>query len=239
MKKILSLLLVGIMVVSMVPTAFATTNYTNGTQVTYDATADNDGDGNPDSAEAWTVTVPALLAPGASGNVVAQGTWASNRKLTVTADDDVTLTNSINAADQKVLDVTFPGIELAGSNTAAVSDTKDVSVAGIDNALFGTWSGKFNYNVEMADAVEMITFTFNGAEYQVKEGTTWEQALPNNSFGGFGPEPYILDGYLVLDQSNFDGEYEPWHIEADGNYVHANDIIIDGQAYVIGDFYGE
>ena len=195
MKKILSLLLVGIMVVSMVPTAFATTDYSNGTQVSYNAEADNDGDGQPDHAEAYTVTVPAQLAPGASGNVVAQGTWASNRKLTVTADDDVTLTNSINAADQKVLDVTFPGIELAGSNTAAVTDTKVVGVADISAALFGTWSGTFNYNVAMSDVAggtetptppvtpdpdtgdgeeaNLITFTIDGTECQAEEGMTW------------------------------------------------------------------
>ena len=244
MKKILSLLLVGIMVVSMVPATLATTNYTNGTDVEYDAANDDtigdiNGDGQPDNTEYYTVTVPALMAPGTSGNVVAQGTWASNRKLTVTADENVLLENSINSADTKTLTVTFPGIELAGSNTAAVTDTKAVSVAGIDNALFGTWSGTFYYDVEMVDNVEMITFTYEGSEYQVEKGTTWKQALPKNSFGGFGPEPYILDGYLVVDKSNFDGEYEPWHIEANGNYVHANDIIIDGQAYVIGDFYGE
>ena len=153
MKKILSLLLVGVMVFSMIPAAYATTDYTNGTQVSYNAEADNDGDGNPDHAEAYTVTVPALLAPGGEGNVVAQGTWASNRKLTVTADPDVTLTNSINSADQKVLTVTFPGIELAGSNTAAVTDTKAVSVADISNALFGTWEGHFEYNVEVVEII--------------------------------------------------------------------------------------
>lgn len=180
MKKILSLLLVGIMVVSMIPTAFATTDVSNGTQVSYNAEADNDGDGQPDHAEAWTVTVPAQLAPGASGNVVAQGTWASNRKLTVTADTSVELTNSINSADKKDLAVTFPGIELAGSNTAAVTDTKAVSVAGIDNALFGTWSGTFYYNVEMTGAViKTLTITEEGEHFvstiQYEEGMTWAE----------------------------------------------------------------
>lgn len=196
MKKILSLLLVGIMVVSMVPTAFATTNYTNGTDVEYDAANDDtigdiNGDGQPDNTEYYTVAVPALMAPGASGNVVAQGTWASNRKLTVTADEDVTLTNSINAADQKVLDVTFPGIELAGSNTAAVTDTKAVSVAGIDNALFGTWSGTFYYDVEMVDVITLqpaegqFVFTINGTPYLAEDGMIW-QAWVHSDFNTVG-----------------------------------------------------
>ncbi len=164
MKKILSITLAAVMLLSLVPTAFAAeNNWQGGTKVEYTATAN----------EQYTVTVPATLAPGAAGDVVASGTWGSNRKLTVTADKDVTLTNSINAADQKVLDVTFPGIELAGSNTAAVTDTKAVSVAGIDNALFGTWSGTFYYDVEMVDNVQLITFTIDGTEYQAEEGMTW------------------------------------------------------------------
>lgn len=151
MKKILSLLLVGVMAFSMIPAAYATTAHTNGTQVSYNA-EDPDGDGNKDNVEAWTVTVPAKLAPGGSGDVVASGTWNSSRKLTVSADANVVLTNSINAADTKTLVVTFPGIALAGSNTAAVTDTKVVSVAEMPaDALFGTWSGVFNYTVVMGD----------------------------------------------------------------------------------------
>ena len=187
MKKILSLLLVGIMVVSMVPTAFATTDYSNGTQVEYDAAEDDtigdiNGDGQPDNTEYYTVTVPALMAPGASGNVTAKGTWASNRKLIVTADEDVTLVNNISNGDEKVLDVTFPGIELAGSNISAVTDTKEVSIAGIDNALFGTWSGTFYYNVEMADNVQLLTHTIYyedgetvATTIKYEPGMTWKQ----------------------------------------------------------------
>ena len=142
MKKILSITLAAVMLLSIIPTAFAAeNNWQGGTKVEYTATAN----------EQYTVTVPATLAPGAAGDVVASGTWGSNRKLTVTADKDVTLTNSINAADQKVLDVTFAGIELTGSNTESVSDTKQVSVANITDAIFGTWSGTFNYNVAMSD----------------------------------------------------------------------------------------
>ena len=194
MKKIVSLMLAIMMLMSAIPVAYATTTHTNGTQVEYNAEADNDGDGQPDNVESYTVTVPAKLAPASSGNVVAQGTWASARKLVVTADKDVTLTNNINAADEKVLTVTFPGIELVGSNTAAVSDTKVVSVGNIEAALFGTWEGVFNYNVEMVNNVELISFTmkyyldvsYNDEteewdwswathEYQAESGMTWEQ----------------------------------------------------------------
>ena len=164
------------------------TNYTNGTQVIY--TANN--------SESWTVTVPAQLAPGSSGDVVAQGTWGSDRKLVVTADETVTLANSINANDTKTLDIGFAGIELAGSNTAAVSATEAVGVADIENALFGTWSGTFYYDVEMKDVAgtetptpeqpaELITFSLSGnfcscvdGTYQAEEGMTWREWIESD-----------------------------------------------------------
>ena len=82
-----------------------------------------------------------------------KGTWASDRKLVVNADTSVTLTNSINAADQKVLDVTFTdGLVVAGSNTVEVTGEKDITIADIEDALFGTWSGTFNYTAGIVDA---------------------------------------------------------------------------------------
>ena len=153
MKKIVSLGLAGLMLVSACPMVYAAdVDYSQGTNVVYDASQiDADGDGQPDNVEAYTVTVPALLAPGGAGDVTASGTWASDRQLVVDAADDVVLTNSINSADTKTLVVTFDGITLAGDNTQGVSATEEVSVADIENALFGTWSGTFTYNVEMQD----------------------------------------------------------------------------------------
>ena len=211
------------MAVSVVPTALATNMWYAGTDVTYDAQADNDQDGRPDHSEAYTVTVPAQLAPGGEGNVVAQGTWASNRKLVVTADDDVTLTNSINAADQKVLDVTFPGIELAGSNTTAVTDTQVVEVANISDALFGVWSGTFEYNVEMV--TETITFTIDGIEYKGVAGTT---------FGEWVNSEYNTDGYKINDIIGIiehpEGNDLWWNADGHGQ-VWAGDLLEEGHAY--------
>lgn len=150
MKRFVSLLLVFVMVMSMgAMSVFATTDYTNGTDVFYDATADNDGDGYPDASEAYTVTVPAKIAPGDTASVTAAGTWASNRQLNVDADDTVTMEHSFNPADNKALNVTFAGIAKAGSNTTAVSATESLTVDGIGSALFGTWTGTINYTVEM------------------------------------------------------------------------------------------
>lgn len=137
MKKMMSLVLALVMVCSLCVTAFAADT----TTVTYVGTG----------TEKYTVTVPASLAPGGSGDVSVSGTWASNRKLSVSAPSSVTLTNSIDSGT-KTLAVTFAGIAKTGDNTVAVSDTKTISVADISNALFGTWSGNINYTVSMGDA---------------------------------------------------------------------------------------
>ena len=235
MKKILSLVLAIMMLVSIIPTASAETikwtcyvcgsdrgsisgtsecghrvcincghcstcynEYLYGTEVVYE------GQGT----EQYTVTVPALLAPGSSGDVTLQGTWGSYATVKVTADTSVELTNSINAADKKVLDIEFTGIELAGSNTAAVTDTKAVSVADIENALFGTWSGKFNYNVEFVGPFEFtITNTPDIYTYEALPGMTWSEWIDsgyNTSDGlikGYGPQ-YVYFGGKYLASNN-------------------------------------
>ena len=182
MKKIISLALVGIMALSMVPTALATTDYTNGTKVEYVGQGDAQ----------YTITVPALLAPGGEGDVTLQGTWASDATVKVTADKTVTLTNSINSADQKVLDVTFAGIEKAGDNTQTVQAVEAVSVSDISNALFGTWSGKFNYNVEYVEpeTIELIHFEIDGYPYAAAKDMTWGEFL-NSEYCPAGWHSYL------------------------------------------------
>ena len=154
-KKIISLLLALVIVIGVLPmNVFATNSYDQdytgemGTQVSYT------GQGT----EEYTVTVPATMAPGDTGNVSVSGTWASNKKLIVSADSTVTLTNSLNSAEQKTIDITFAGIAKTGSNTNAIATTDEgafatISIANWNNdvtaPLFGTWSGTFYYNVEM------------------------------------------------------------------------------------------
>ena len=138
-NKFVSLLLAMVMAASLAVPAFAETH---STAVTYTGTG----------VESYTVTVPATLAPGESGDVSVSGTWATNRKLTVTAPSTVTLTNSINSSDTKTLAVTFDGIAKTGDNTVGVSETKTITVADISDALFGTWSGVISYTVSMGNA---------------------------------------------------------------------------------------
>lgn len=217
MKKILSITLAVLMVMAMIPTAFATTNYTNGTQVEYTASG----------SEAYTITVPALLAPGASGTVTLAGTWSSDRKVTVTAADDVTLTNSINANDKHTLDVTFAGISKVGDNTQSRTYTETVAVAEMpDNALFGTWSGTFYYNVEVGAAVEMISFTISNIShtpFQAEKGMTWGEWV-NSEYNTIG-------AVLHSNGNNIIGKYAV--IENVGvGIVTINDLIIDEHDYM-------
>ena len=201
MKKILSLTLAVMMVVSMIPTAFAAEaggNWAGGTEVEYTGTRSTvEDDGSVTHDVEYTITVPAKLAPAGSGTVTLEGMWPSDATVKVTADPSVEMVNSINSADKKTLAVTFTAIELAGNNTVAVSDDETVSVADISAALFGTWSGKFNYNVDYVAGsgntgdsgttepsdpdtgdegeATLLTFKITGSdtEYQFEEDMTW------------------------------------------------------------------
>ena len=191
MKKIISFVLAALLLVSAVPTALATNDYSQGTQVTYDATADNDGDGQPDNAEAYTVTVPAKLAPGGSGTVTLEGAWAVDRYVTVTASKEIDMVNSINPADKKTLAVTFDSIGKRGSNTEAIKVTEQISVADIENALFGTWSGLIEYNVgietrivDLAGTTWKMNSVVNTSTVIVEEGDITTQPIADVSVNG-------------------------------------------------------
>ena len=153
------------MVCSLSVSAFAA----HSTTVTYTGT----------STESYTLTVPATLTPGASGEVKANGTWASNRTLVVTAPSTVTLTNNIDGGT-KTLDVTFDGINQAGSDTVSQTVTKNISVGNISNALFGTWTGTIVYNVSMDDngvipapAPDPAPATVGATFSKEKSGSNW------------------------------------------------------------------
>ena len=233
MKKILSLGLAGVMAMSAIPMAYATNVYENpgadtemGTQVVYEATG----------AEAYTVTVPAQLAPEGSGDVYVEGTWATDRKLVVTADTSVELTNSISKGDTKTLTVSFPGIALKGDNTVAITQNtegakKTVSVADIKNALFGTWSGTFYYNVEMVDVdnVELITFTIDGVEYQAEEGMTWGTWVNSDyNTGRFKLQPDSNNALI-----NYDGRFVVGGDNEYGYRLYDNQEV-KSESYIVG-----
>lgn len=157
MKRILSLFLIMAMIFTAIPMSYAATSYENGTKVQYVGRG----------LESYFITVPAMLKPGDGGTVTLKGTWAHNRIVNVTADETVTLTNSIDNSNQKILNVNFAGMSYRGSNTIEQTFTEGVSVGSITNALFGIWSGKFNYNVTIESAAEEVLdglFDSNGVQ---------------------------------------------------------------------------
>lgn len=146
-KNIVSLVLAIVMVCSLWISAAA--DYS--TKVSYTGTG----------TENYTVTVPGTLNVSSeetvSGTVSVEGAWASNRQLTVRCPTTVTLTNSINALDTKVLDVTFAGISMVGNNCSAITAddagaSAELTVARISDALFGKWEGSITYTVAMNNA---------------------------------------------------------------------------------------
>ena len=157
MKRILSAFLAVVMILAAIPISYATTSHTNGTKVQYV------GQGQ----ESYFITVPATLKPGGSGTVTLKGTWANNRIVNVSADETVTLTNNIDNSNEKVLNVNFAGMSYRGNNTVEQTFTEGVSVDSITNALFGVWSGKFNYNVSIESAAAEVLdglFDSNGVQ---------------------------------------------------------------------------
>lgn len=228
MKKLCSLLMAVVMLCSLVIPAYAaenTVDYSVGTQVEYS------GNGT----EQYTITVPAELAPGASGDVTLVGTWASDRIISVTAQEKVTLTNSINENDTKDLAVTFAGIEKAGDNTAEKSYTEAVSVAEMPaDALFGTWSGVFEYNVAVKDKVPTKTLTIEETALssgvwttiEYEEGMTWAQWI-DSEYNTVGLSTFTNTStgttMVILNGNVFN-----WLCTADWDAVDAGDVIAEG-----------
>lgn len=243
MKRIFSLALAGVMVFSALPMAYAAdVDYQNGTEVEYTGSRTTvNADGTETHNAEYTITVPAKLAPGGSGTVTLQGMWPSDATVKVTAEDKVEMVNNINSADKKTLAVTFTAIELAGNNTVAVSDDETVSVADISNALFGTWAGKFNYNVEYngeaggagtetptpdpddGENANLFSFTVGGKEYQAEKNMTWYDFFSSDLEGA-------TDFVMTYDQMQTSTQK---YILLNGERVSKNSTIVENGQYMI------
>ena len=145
MKKILSLALAGVMVMSALPVAYAAEgehDYTNGTEITYIGSQEEAAGG---AGDVWTVTVPAKMQPGQTGTVKAEGMWNSDTFLAVYAPTTVTLTYGAQTMDVAITGGKF---SLIGNSAEAVS--KEVEIAVEDaSRLFGTWEGVLEYDVAL------------------------------------------------------------------------------------------
>jgi hypothetical protein len=216
----------------------------HGTLVEYDAAddaniGDSNGDGVPDNMEYYIVVVPAKLAPGEAGTVYAAGTWAFNRELVVTADDDVSLLNLGSKSDEKVLGVDFPGLNILGSNVSALYGEEAVAVEGMSNAFFGKWAGIFEYQVELVYSGDEFEFTImhNNEEhtYTAIEGMTWGEWVTsefNTSATEGCPQAERIAIIEGRDSTEYVGcDYDPVEV----NYVgmRPDDIIFEDVVYEI------
>lgn len=164
MKKMLCLILALVMALSLAVPAMAEGYHAsgNGTDVSYSGSETKQDPEDPDSppySDTYTIEVPMTMKPNSTDVVKYWGTWASQKKLTVTSDETVTLTNSDNAAAAGIdLNVTFEGIEEFGNDFTDVAittspKTEDIAVSDFaagQTPRFGTWSGKINYTVTLA-----------------------------------------------------------------------------------------
>lgn len=186
-KRALSLAMAMTMASSLAVPALAgdEENKEYSTNVSYDAVEENG------TTEEYIVVVPASMKPGETDEVTATGTWASNRKLTVTSPENVTLTNDLDKGT-KTLSVTFQGIEQVGNNVESINVSEDIAVGEISNAIFGTWSGVIKYNVALGDHANFSlsestltmekggthTLTVSFAEDASVREVTWASSAP-------------------------------------------------------------
>lgn len=146
MKRILSILMAALLLVSAIPAAYAAEgehDYSNGTQITLVGTQENQG-------AQWTVTVPAKMQPGQTGTVKAEGTWAADQFINVHAPQTVTLTYGAQSMDVAVTFGADCGFAKIGSNTDEVTYSTEIKVAEA-NRLFGTWEGIIEYEVKLIE----------------------------------------------------------------------------------------
>ena len=203
-------------------------NYGEGTKVEYQAD-DQDGDGQLDNLY-YTVTVPAKLNPGQSGVVTLKGMWPSNASVKVTSENSVDLVNNINNQDVKTLTVTFAGIHKAGDNEYEKTYTENVAVANIDGALFGTWSGVFDYQVSIRE-IKQFSINHDYTDYPsyfFEEGMTWREWVQSEYNTTIGSEHEL---FLYREES--DGQvYEDIRCDINSltgplNYDVSPDDVID------------
>ena len=215
MKKILSLTLAVMLLVSAIPTAFAAENqdYSLGTAVTVEGAGGE-----------YTVTVPATLNAGQTGTVTAKGYWAAEDTLKVTAPETIEVTNTIT--NQKAtVNVDFDGIESLGDDLEEMNIPVNISVDK-GNTKFGTWTGTIVYNVELVKPVipgAIIVFTIAENEYQAESGMTWAEWVESDySQGKFGLDN-INDRIVATGNG--------WTPALNDVRVAPTDVIIEGTTY--------
>lgn len=215
MKKLISIVIAALMIFSMSTTIFAAgtpVETTLTTPISVTGTSGSGGNATNDFTDStvsskqnttyvgsdgsdYTITVPASLTTGGTGNINISGVWPTGSKLTMTADTSVTLYDKDSQTYSEAIPVTINGvtankIELEGNSESAFDKTYSISVGSFAPVL-GNWSGTITYNVTYTPASEnasdnessneTITFTVGSNSYSVAENTSWEDFVANNT----------------------------------------------------------
>ena len=167
---------------------------------------------SPYVSEEYTVVVPMTMTPGQTDVVKVYGTWAKDRVVTVTASNSVELVNSIDSNDKEVLAVTFDGIKQLGNGAENVSVEANISIAAMPPVLFGSWSGVFSYDVNIAtiqisipvsasnsDGVDLIATSQTIID---EERETLLEKLEDNGLINDADE---VDALIEVESDDFDG----------------------------------
>lgn len=217
MKKILSLTLAVLMVVSMIPTAFAaeTQDVSLGTAVTVEGAGGE-----------YTITVPATLTVNQVGTVTAKGYWASVATLKVSAPETIEVTNT--ATSQKAtVNVDFDGIDSKGDDLNEMNIPVNISIdAG--NTKFGTWTGTIVYDVDFDNGMTKITVD-GQMSMEANPGETWAEWIAR--------KPYAIANYMYISAEHdnailFDGT--KYCVNEQGEIQYADTVIVAGN-YSKGD----
>ena len=229
MKKIISLSMVVLSLLSTMSIAYATTTYN---QNNADEAHTNISLSPAPRAvwESYQVTVPSELSPGDTGTISVSGSWNSEQILTVSCPDKVTL----NYKDQYLdVHVDFEGISVQGSDTKAITAetegaTKNIHIEDA-TVMFGNWTGVLDYSVNLISVSsteeETITFTVDEISHTARAEMTWEEWIASEYNAG---EDFDIteDGKVLY------GGYELIPVDNAENYQTQFMVLMDGAQYV-------
>lgn len=217
MKKLISIVIAALMIFSMSTTIFAAgtpVETTLTTPISVTGTSGSGGNATNDFTDStvsskqnttyvgsdgsdYTITVPASLTTGGTGNINISGVWPTGSKLTMTADTSVTLYDKDSQTYSEAIPVTINGvtankIELEGNSESAFDKTYSISVGSFAPVL-GNWSGTITYNVTYTPGAtatvptQTYNFTYKDSKntvynysFEAKENMTWEEFVASD-----------------------------------------------------------
>lgn len=182
--------------------------------------------------ENWSLTVPAKLEPGQTGYVTLSGSWGDGQQVSVEADSSVTLESDLG--DSRTLGVYFDDISVSGSEGSSVFETHAIEIEDM-NSLFGEWSGKFSYRINISEAMTEepeLEEVFEDAELEEVDEDLGEDELEDGEViedaeNGEAPDEEVTGEDGVID-SNEDVNTDSENENTDNDNEETNSPITDG-----------